>query len=88
MINAADTEPPKPTPVPDVVIMRLPQYIRSLNQLHQAGVEVVSSQQLAHKHSATRQALECRSTGCRTTGTSHIGIPRFDNRRVSHHRRI
>ncbi len=32
--------------VPDVVVLRLPLYVRALSQLHDAGEEVVSSQQL------------------------------------------
>jgi redox-sensing transcriptional repressor len=35
-----------PTDVPDVVILRLPLYVRALSQLQDAGEEVVSSQQL------------------------------------------
>jgi len=34
--------------VPEVVILRLPQYVRVLNQLQQKGTEVVSSQQLGN----------------------------------------
>lgn len=34
--------------VPEVVILRLPQYVRVLNQLHEKGTEVVSSQQLGN----------------------------------------
>ena len=35
-----------PTDVPDVVVLRLPLYVRALSQLQDAGEEVVSSQQL------------------------------------------
>ena len=34
------------TDVPDVVVLRLPLYVSALSQLHDAGEEVVSSQQL------------------------------------------
>ena len=39
--------------VPEVVITRLPQYIRILNSLLRAGVEVVSSQQLGEQLQVT-----------------------------------
>ena len=35
-----------PNEVPDVVVLRLPLYVRALSQLHAAGSEVVSSQEL------------------------------------------
>ena len=35
-----------PAEVPDVVVLRLPLYVRALSQLQAAGAEVVSSQQL------------------------------------------
>ena len=35
--------------IPEVVVMRLPQYVRILAQLDQGGVEVVNSQQLGHQ---------------------------------------
>ena len=35
-----------PAEVPEVVIERLPQYLRALTHLKEAGVEVISSQQL------------------------------------------
>lgn len=38
--------PPSPTQVPEVVVSRLPQYIRVLVRLQSEGVEVVNSQQL------------------------------------------
>jgi len=37
------------TDVPDVVVLRLPQYVRALAQLSQQGVQVVSSQQLGRQ---------------------------------------
>lgn len=39
--------------VPDVVIERLPQYLRALAQLQESGLEVVSSQQLGDKLQVT-----------------------------------
>ena len=39
--------------VPEVVVARLPQYVRILNQLLQEGAEVVSSQQLGDKLQVT-----------------------------------
>ncbi len=39
--------------VPEVVVMRLPQYLRALTQLSQRGVEVVSSQQLGRQIQVT-----------------------------------
>ena len=42
-----------PTEVPDVVILRLPQYIRILTRLFERGTEVVSSQQLGQKLQVT-----------------------------------
>ena len=35
--------------VPEVVISRLPQYVRILNRLLEDGIQVVSSQQLGEK---------------------------------------
>ena len=35
--------------IPEVVVMRLPQYVRALTQLNQQGVTVVSSQQLGRQ---------------------------------------
>ena len=35
-----------PTDIPDVVVLRLPLYVRALTQLHDEGAEVVSSQEL------------------------------------------
>ena len=43
----------EPTNVPEVVITRLPQYIRILNALLATGVEVVSSQQLGDQLQVT-----------------------------------
>ncbi len=46
--------PPEGLPeVPEVVIMRLPQYIRVLNSLLEDGMEVVSSHQLGEKLQVT-----------------------------------
>ncbi|MEE8442294.1 MAG: redox-sensing transcriptional repressor Rex [Dehalococcoidia bacterium] len=48
-----ETQPPTNTvgspAVPEVVIMRLPQYVRVLTRLRQQGVEVVNSQQLGRQ---------------------------------------
>jgi redox-sensing transcriptional repressor len=41
--------PDSPSDVPEVVIMRLPQYVRALTQLLDQGTEVVSSQQLGQQ---------------------------------------
>nr|MCS5666221.1 hypothetical protein [Dehalococcoidia bacterium] len=39
--------------VPEVVISRLPQYVRILNRLLDDGIQVVSSQQLGEKLQVT-----------------------------------
>ena len=39
--------------IPEVVIHRLPQYLRALTQLQQGGVDVVSSQQLGERLQVT-----------------------------------
>ena len=39
--------------VPEVVITRIPQYVRALNELLKQGTEVVSSQLLGHKLNVT-----------------------------------
>ena len=44
---------PNGSRVPDVVIARLPQYVRILNSLMDSGVEVVSSQQLGDQLQVT-----------------------------------
>ena len=41
------------TVVPEVVISRLPQYVRILNRLLEDGIQVVSSQQLGEKLQVT-----------------------------------
>ena len=45
-MNAEPPPSPAETTVPEVVIQRLPQYLRALTTLHRAGQEVISSQQL------------------------------------------
>ena len=45
-------QPPRPD-VPEVVVTRLPQYVRILNRLLHEGAEVVSSQQLGGKLQVT-----------------------------------
>ncbi len=43
--------------VPEVVISRLPQYVRILNRLLDDGIQVVSSQQLGEKLQVTPAQL-------------------------------
>ncbi len=50
--KAPQTEPDQ-NGVPEVVITRLPQYVRILNSLLESGVEVVSSQQLGEQLKVT-----------------------------------
>ena len=53
MIARQDHRQGSSTDVPEVVVMRLPQYIRTLHSLHGEGVEMVSSQQLGEKLQVT-----------------------------------
>ena len=45
MVSNQSRQPDR-TDVPEVVVTRLPQYVRVLNRLLEEGIEVVSSQQL------------------------------------------
>ena len=49
MTSGQTSGPGAVTEIPEVVVMRLPQYVRVLGQLSQRGVEVVSSQQLGRQ---------------------------------------
>ena len=53
MTHPFQSEQNRPIEVPEVVILRLPQYIRILNQLNHDGIEVVSSHQLGQKLQVT-----------------------------------
>lgn len=50
--NSQAQQPARPD-VPEVVVTRLPQYVRTLNRLLEEGAEVVSSQQLGEKLQVT-----------------------------------
>ena len=46
MVGNSQPQQPSRSEVPEVVVMRLPLYVRILSRLLQEGTEVVSSQQL------------------------------------------
>lgn len=48
--NRSSSEPPR---IPDIVIRRLPVYVRTLSQLSESGVESVSSDELAQRIGVT-----------------------------------
>ena len=49
-VNRSQSEPPR---IPDIVIRRLPVYVRTLSQLSESGVESVSSDELAKRIGVT-----------------------------------
>ena len=49
MASSPSPQLPRRTEVPEVVVARLPQYVRILSRLLEDGVDVVSSQQLGEK---------------------------------------
>jgi redox-sensing transcriptional repressor len=53
MAGARPTQSEHPPEVPEVVIARLPQYVRVLNNLLAEGIQVANSQQLADKLQVT-----------------------------------
>ena len=53
MASSPPTQLPRRTEVPEVVVARLPQYVRILSRLLEDGVDVVSSQQLGEKLQVT-----------------------------------
>ena len=53
MASSPPTQPPHRPEVPEVVIARLPQYVRILSRLLEDHVDVVSSQQLGEKLQVT-----------------------------------
>ena len=53
MVGNSQPQQPSRSEVPEVVVMRLPLYVRILSRLLQEGTEVVSSQQLGEKLQVT-----------------------------------
>ena len=53
MASSPPPQLPRRTEVPEVVVARLPQYVRILSRLLEDGVDVVSSQQLGEKLQVT-----------------------------------
>ena len=53
MASSPPTQLPRRTEVPEVVVARLPQYVRILSRLLEDNVDVVSSQQLGEKLQVT-----------------------------------
>ena len=49
MASSSPPQLPRRTEVPEVVVARLPQYVRILSRLLEDKVDVVSSQQLGEK---------------------------------------
>ena len=53
MVLESSSQNQRRTDAPEVVVARLPQYVRILTRLLQEGAEVVSSQQLGEKLQVT-----------------------------------
>ena len=59
MASSPPTQLPHRPEVPEVVVARLPQYVRILSRLLEDKVDVVSSQQLGEKLQVTPAQIRC-----------------------------